>query len=117
MALGTRHLARVVGAQHARSILLTGRVIDAQEAAAIGLATHVADPTADLAAAILQEGAALGRQSIHEILRLTGGDTEDADLASLVRSLAHPGLHRRIAQFREGAAVSPGAAKTSDRCE
>ncbi len=112
VALGTRHLARVVGAQHARSILLTGRVVDAQEAAAIGLATHVADPTADLAAAILQEGAALDGQSIHEILRLTGDDTEDADLASLVRSLARPGLHRRIAQFREGAAASPGTAKT-----
>lgn len=112
VALGTRHLARVVGAQHARSILLTGRVIDAQEAVAIGLATHVAEPTADLAAAILQESAALDGKAIDEILRLTGDDTEDADLASLVRSLARPGLHRRIAQFREGAAVPPGTAKT-----
>ena len=108
VALGTRHLAHVVGAQHARSILLTGRVVDAQEAAAIGLATHVAEPTADLAAAILQESAALDGHAVDEILRLTGDDTEDADLASLVRSLARPGLHRRIAQFRKGAAVPPG---------
>lgn len=112
VALGTRHLARVVGARHARSILLTGRVVDAQEAAAIGLATHMAELTADLAAAILQESAALDGQAIGEILQLTGDDTEDADLASLVRSLARPGLHRRIAQFREGTAVPPGTAKT-----
>ena len=72
----------------------------------------MAEPAADLAAAILQESAALDGQSVDEILRLTGDDTEDADLASLVRSLARPGLHRRIAQFRDGAAVSPGTAKT-----
>jgi enoyl-CoA hydratase/carnithine racemase len=112
VALGTRHLARVVGVQHARSILLTGRVVDAQEAAAIGLVTHVAEPTADLAAVILQETAALDGKAIDEILRLTGDDTEDADLTSLVRSLARPGLHRRIAQFRESAAVPPGTVKT-----
>lgn len=112
VALGTRHLAHVVGAQHARSILLTGRVVDAQEAAAIGLATHVSEPTADLAAAILQESAAHDEQAIDEILRLTGDDTEDADLACLVRSLARPGLHQRIAQFRKGAAVPPGTATT-----
>ena len=112
VALGTRHLARVVGAQHARSILLTGRVVDAQEAAAIGLATRVVEPTADLASAILQESAVLDGQAVDEILQLTGDDTEDADLASLVRSLARPGLHRRIAQFREGTAVLRGTAKT-----
>lgn len=112
VALGTRHLARVVGAQHARSILLTGRVVDAQEAAAIGLATRVVEPTADLASAILQESAVLDGQAVDEILQLTGDDTEDADLASLVRSLTRPGLHRRIAQFRAGTAVLPGTAKT-----
>jgi len=112
VALGTRHLARVVGAQHARSILLTGRVVDAQEAAAIGLATRVVEPTAELAAAILQESAVLDGQAVDEILQLTGDDTEDADLASLVRSLTRPGLHRRIAQFRAGTAVLPGTAKT-----
>jgi enoyl-CoA hydratase len=101
VALGTRQLARVVGVQHARSILLTSRVIDALEAAAIGLATHVTQTPDDAAAAILLETAALDRQAIEGILHLTGDDTDDADLASLVRSLMRPGLHRRIAQFRQ----------------
>ncbi len=84
----------------------------AQEAAAIGLATHVVEPTADLATAHVQETATLDRDAVEGILRRTGEDTEDADLASLVRSLARPGLHRRIARSHEGAAVRSGTGRS-----
>jgi enoyl-CoA hydratase/carnithine racemase len=98
VALGTRHLARIVGAQQARSILLANRVVPVAEAAAIGLATHRAEQPD--AAAILGEVASAGRDAVEGILRLTTEDTDDNDLADLVRSVSRPGLHERIARYR-----------------
>ncbi len=98
VALGTRHLARIVGAQHARSILLANRVVSAEEAAAVGLVTHRAEQPD--AAAILEEIASVGRDAMEGILRLTAEDTDDSDLADLVRSVSRPGLHDRIARYR-----------------
>lgn len=61
VALGTRHLAHIVGAQHARSILLANRVVSAEEEVAIGLATHRAEQPD--AAAILEEVTSTGRNA------------------------------------------------------
>jgi len=97
VALGTRHLARIVGTQQARSILLANRVVPAAEAAAIGLATHQAEQPD---AAVLGEVTSLGRDAMEGILRLTAEDTDDSDLADLVRSVSRPGLHERIARYR-----------------
>lgn len=100
VALGTRHLARIVGAQNARLVLLTNRVVPAEEAAAIGLVTHRAAAEQPDAAAILKEIASLDRDAMEDILRLTAEDTDNDDLADLVRSVSRPGLHGRIAQYR-----------------
>ena len=103
VALGTRHLARLVGAQEARNILLRNSTVDANQAAAIGLLTHVLDPVQqdEFIDATLSAMASLDSQAAADILRLTAEETDDRDLADLVRSVARPGLHERMARYRQ----------------
>ncbi len=104
VALGTRHLARVVGAQEARDNLLKNSTIGAEQAAAIGLLTHVLDPAqqAEFIDATLSVIAPLNPEAAADILRLTREETNDGDLADLVRSVVRPGLHERMARYRQG---------------
>ncbi|WP_220475319.1 enoyl-CoA hydratase/isomerase family protein [Paracoccus onubensis] len=107
VALGTRHLAAIAGQDRARQILLENRMIPAEEALEWGLLTHLVEPAeiettiATLAGAPADlPGAAAAR-----IIGMTRTDTDDADLADMVRSLAEPGLKNRIAAYlRAGAA-------------
>lgn len=102
VALGTRHLARLIGYQRARDVLLRNRVVGADEALALGLLTHLEDEAAlrgvadDLAA----ETRSLTREAVRSIQTMTASTEAAADLADLVRSLAEPGLHERIAAYR-----------------
>ncbi|MCW0192589.1 MAG: enoyl-CoA hydratase/isomerase family protein [Rhodococcus sp.] len=103
VALGTRRLANIVGTDRARAILLENRTLSAEEAMEVGLLTHLVDelelvPTAER---LLAQHAGLSRAAAACLLRLTGGDTNDADLADLIRSLAPKGLHERIARYRD----------------
>lgn len=104
VALGTRHLARVVGTQEARQILLTNSTLSAEQGAAIGLLTHVLSSTeqAEFINATLSATASLDPHAAADLLRLTGDDTNDSDLADLVRSVARPGLHDRMTRYRQG---------------
>lgn len=102
VALGTRRLSAIVGADRARAILLEGRTVGAEEALAIGLLTHLVDPSEleTTAAALLAAHGGLAPSSAAAILSLTVADTRDADMADLVRSLTPEGLHERIARYR-----------------
>lgn len=102
VALGTRHLARVVGYGAARDILLRNRVLAAEEALAAGLLTHLGEDAAlrETADELARETQTLSRQAIHAIHDITAGPDENSDMADLVRSLAEPGLHERIAAYR-----------------
>lgn len=102
VALGTRHLARIVGSQAARDILLRNRVVDAEEALRLGLLTHCAE-NADcdrLADEIIADLASLDEDAMAGILALTGEDTGERDLADLIASLSAPDLKQRIARYR-----------------
>lgn len=103
VALGTRRLAHLVGTEMARAILLENRTVGAEEALEIGLLDRIVERADLLAAAerslALHRG--LEREATARILRLTAPDTGDADMAELVRSLASPGLHQRIAAYRK----------------
>ncbi|WP_375788676.1 enoyl-CoA hydratase/isomerase family protein [Bradyrhizobium sp. Pha-3] len=104
VALGTRRLTNIVGTDRARAILLEDRTLSAKEAVEVGLLTHLVDepeliPTVERLT-IQHEG--LSRNATGNVLRLTGVDTNDADLADLVRSLSPSGLHERIACYRAG---------------
>lgn len=108
VALGTRRLAGIVGADRARAILLENRTVDAEQALEIGLLTHIVDAGDLLPAAnrILAAHGGLSSSATERILRLTSIDTRAADLADLVRSLCAEGLHERIANYRGGHADS-----------
>jgi enoyl-CoA hydratase/carnithine racemase len=80
---GTQRLPRVVGAAQAKELILTGRVLTAEEAERIGLVSRVVPPGQALAAAdeIAAEIAARGPVAVREAKRLIDLAT-DADLAT-----------------------------------
>ncbi|MFC4276299.1 enoyl-CoA hydratase/isomerase family protein [Achromobacter aloeverae] len=101
LVLGTRRYAEIVGKQVARDVLTQTRTFGAEEAQLQGFVTELAGP-ADHDACIaraLEAARALAapvRAQLHQTLAPT---TLDADLASLVRSAAEPGLKQRIRAY------------------
>lgn len=107
LVLGTARLARRVGADAARTLLLDGAELDAAAAAAAGLATAVAEEAGlDTAvAAALRSATRLDPDTVAALHRATAGPQQaedDAALAALVRSAARPGLRDRILRYRDG---------------
>lgn len=102
VALGTRHLTRMVGQDAARRILLTNCVVDAAEALEIGIVTHIVerDDLEKTAEGLIREASDLRDAARSRILDLTGEDTSAVDLADLVQSLTEGDLRERIMQFR-----------------
>lgn len=115
VALGTRHLARLIGTQQARDVLLRNRVLGAEEALALGLLTHLAqdDGMQAVVKEIAAETRSLDRGAIDRIHNLTADYDHARDLAELVESLSAPGLHERIAVYRETRPQPPSAQGSS----
>ncbi|MEP7275238.1 MAG: enoyl-CoA hydratase/isomerase family protein [Betaproteobacteria bacterium] len=103
VALGTRHLAGIVGVAHARALLLDNALLDADQALACGLLTDVVEPADfDSTIARLATGARrLNRDTLNALLINTADDSRDRDLAALVRSISAPGLRERIEKYKE----------------
>ncbi|HET9576259.1 MAG TPA: enoyl-CoA hydratase/isomerase family protein [Usitatibacter sp.] len=101
LVLGTRRFASIVGAENARTVLETLATFDAQRAAAMGFATRIA--AAGEWPAVMQEArdttAVLTPDSRRRLYGAVLKDSDDADLADLVRSAAAPGLKERIARY------------------
>lgn len=102
VALGTRRLVNIVGTDRARAILLENRTLSAKEAMEVGLLTHLVGELELISTAegLLAHHAGLSSSAAACLLRVTGRDTTDADLADLILSLAPTGLHERIARYR-----------------
>lgn len=102
VALGTRHLARVVGTGRARDILLNNRQLDAAQALECGLLTHAAPINAfdQTVQGIVDGTCELGGKPLAALLRNTLDDTRDRELVELVRSVSAPGLRERIEKYR-----------------
>jgi enoyl-CoA hydratase/carnithine racemase len=107
VALGTRHLAQLIGMQKARQVLLENSVVDCDEALAIGLLTHREQESALLEKAemLAAATASLDPFSIENILRLTSHSDPNCDMADLIQSLSRPGLHERIARYRNASSA------------
>jgi len=102
VALGTRRLMERIGADLARDMVRSGRVLPHDEAVRVGLAT-MSVPTDGVEPEIIaaqQAATRLDAETTATIHRLARRDDADADLAGLVRSAARPGLKERILAYR-----------------
>lgn len=102
LVLGTRRLAALVGTQRARQIQQVAQTLDSSAALAAGLVSEVVNDSGWASVLTQQHEAARTlsaqvRQSLYRVLR---HDTDDADMADLVRSVVEPGLKQRIANYR-----------------
>lgn len=103
LVLGTRRLAERVGTTNAQRYVTSGGLISAEEAAAVGLASHIASEIdADIIiASAVADGRRLDSETFVSIRRALGAaEGLDQDLAALVRSAARPGLQQRIIAYR-----------------
>lgn len=103
LALGTRRLTRLLGAQFASDMLIETRALDALCAVDIGFATRMAEP-AEFEHIIdreLQRTSLLSSYAVQAMLDITRTDTREADIAALVKTAGRPGLRDRIAAYRE----------------
>jgi len=101
IALGTGRLAFRIGADAALALLATTRVVDASEAAGLGIATRLA-PLADWPAAIdraAADAAVLAPDIAHDLAAIALPDMRDRDLAALVRTASRPGLKGRLEAY------------------
>ncbi|MBA2722001.1 MAG: enoyl-CoA hydratase/isomerase family protein [Methylibium sp.] len=102
VALGTRRLAAIAGAERARRILLHNEELDAHAALECGLLSELSeevDPQARVEA-LMHSTRKLDATSLRSLFALTDAGDADRDLAELVRSVSRPGLHARIAAYR-----------------
>ena len=113
LALGTRRLARTVGADSARDLLIDSKLLSAEAAASCGLVTDIvdADEWSALVETLLRRASALPPRALRNMLELTVTDSRDADLAAIVKSAGRPGLKQRLLAHRDRvAAARSGAA-------
>lgn len=102
VALGTRRLGAVVGADRARRILLGNEELDTEAALQCGLLSQAVahDGPDERAAALARTVRRIDGDALATLYRLTDADSSAEDLADLVRSVSRPGLHERIAAYR-----------------
>lgn len=103
LALGTRRLQQAIGIDNAREMLIDTRSVSATEAHSFGLVTDIAENEhwSSMTAALKKRATALPAFASREMLRLTRPDTDDLDLAAVVRTSARPGLKQRILDYRK----------------
>jgi enoyl-CoA hydratase len=114
IVLGSRRLAERVGVERAREWVTRGSGIDAASAIAAGLASGAADQLQmpagserdiDATASFWRHQFALAppadRETVAAIHAATRRDLTDADLSTLVRSAARPGLAARMIGYRD----------------
>ncbi len=101
LVLGPRRFAAMVGTQAARGVLTHTRTFGAEAARDMGFVTELAAPQdwpahQEQAQTSARELSPATRRQLYQVL---GPQTADADLASLVRSAAAPGLKQRIQAY------------------
>lgn len=102
LALGTRRLARLIGQDAARDLLIDTKVMPAEEALACGLASDLAESQdwPALVEASHARASALPPRALRDMLDLTIVDTRAEDTAAIVATAGRPGLKDRVAAYR-----------------
>lgn len=104
LVLGTRRLARLVGAERARQIQQIAQTLSAEEALSAGLLSAVQE-TGTWGVVVTEQietARSLSPAARVSLYRVLSEDTDDADMSELVRSVVMPGLKQRIAKYRAG---------------
>lgn len=114
LALGTRRLARLIGSEHARDMLIDTRSLDAQEAAKNGLVSAIvpADDWAEQIENLKERSATLPEFANQAMFDLTLPDTRAQDMVAIVSTAGRPGLKARIQAY--GAAVAAARKKRAN---
>lgn len=101
VALGTARLARVVGTDNARYLLGATRRFTAEEGLDLGFLTGIAGQNAwdQVIEDTMRDYCDLMPGATAVMLERTRVDSRDADMATLVRSAAEPGLKQRITAY------------------
>ncbi len=101
IALGTRRLAELVGRDPALKVLMTSKVFEGEYALKIGFLTAISEPDewGSIIAGLNETAGSLPKESFKRLLRITRLDHRDADLAELARSVAEPGLKKRVEDY------------------
>ena len=112
LALGTRHLSKIVGMQKARDILLLNQSIDAEQAERLGMLTELVGADSfeqdfdRIVDGIVQKVQSLDQESMQRITEMTTENSSHEDLANLVRSITDGNLHDRIAKYLQANKIS-----------
>ena len=111
LALGTRHLASIVGTQNTRDILLLNQMISADQAVNLGMLTELinADTIQGSLSRIIQQIESLDANSVNRISTMTIESTNHEDLSDLVRSIMYGDLHDRISNYLSEVKISAKA--------
>jgi enoyl-CoA hydratase/carnithine racemase len=106
VVLGTRRLAYRIGPVAARQIQIENRPVEAEEALSLGMVDSLSDPAGwdDLIEEFAAKYSVLEPGVTAALADVTRPDTRDADMATLARSVATPGIKDRIAAFRVASA-------------
>ena len=113
LALGTRRLARLIGPDTARDLLIDTRTMGAAESLSCKLSTDIIEPEQwdQLVEDLLERTRALPQKALENMLSLTVNDSRDLDLAAIVHTAGQPGLKERIMSYREKVVAAAKAKK------
>ena len=107
LALGTRRLARLIGADAAREMLIDTSQVDTERALELGLASGIAtvDEWEGRIDVFRQRSQTLTPTAVKSMLGLTLVDSRTEDLAAIVETAGRPGLKERILAYRQSVKI------------
>lgn len=102
LVLGLPRLVAITSSDVARDLALTGRILHAVEAKAVGYATDLAEPETwrEYLDALADRVRRLDSETVRAIVRATRGRGQCDDASLLMRSIGRPGLAERISGYR-----------------
>ena len=97
-------LAGLIGSERARAIQQIAQTLNAAEAFNAGLVSEVVQQNdwEGVVAGQCDSAGVLSSQARQSLYRVLRDNTDDADMADLVRSVVMPGIKDRIAKYRAG---------------
>ncbi len=103
LALGTRRLTHLIGADAARDMLIDTRTISTDQALKTGLVNEMVatESWGSLVQRTLARCSSLPADATHSLLQITARDTRTEDMASIAISAGTPGLKKRIIDYRQ----------------